>query len=363
MPEHDLKRLCVELQCRGVRIQAAPAGRSDGAGPAEGRTIIVGGRYLNVPTSSWYVDFSPCHIDMHEGAWRLFKDKDYVCEVFFPPQPGFYDQVTPSGLPFKQLALLHGSDCFASTVHQDCTYWNTPLQCRFCGIGLSLQNKSTILTKDPADLALAAAWAELHDNARHVTLTTGAWHDEARGLEHLAACIQAIKKTTAMPVHVQVHPPQDLRDFDVLKAAGADTLGIHIETCDAALLADMAPGKAELGFDTYKACWERGVFLFGANQVSSFLLAGLGETARQFLDMVECIAQSGVFPYVLPLRPIPGSLLADRRPPEPSYMADMYAETARILKKHDLASSKSAAGCVRCGACSCLSLYEEEASP
>jgi hypothetical protein len=76
--------------------------------------------------------------------------------------------------------------------------------------------------------------------------------------------------------------------------------------------------------------------------------------------MAGYIARLGVFPYVLPLRPIPGSLLADRKPPEPAYMADVYAQTAAILKKHTLASKNSKAGCVRCGACSCLSLFEDE---
>ena len=76
--------------------------------------------------------------------------------------------------------------------------------------------------------------------------------------------------------------------------------------------------------------------------------------------MADYIARLGVFPYVLPLRPIPGSLLADSKPPEPSYMADVYVKTARILKNYKLSSQASKAGCVRCGACSCLSLFEDE---
>ncbi len=35
-----------------------------------------------------------------------------------------------------------------------------------------------------------------------------------------------------MPVHVQMHPPRSMKAFDLLKSAGADTLGIHIEVCD-----------------------------------------------------------------------------------------------------------------------------------
>jgi radical SAM protein (TIGR04043 family) len=356
----DFMRLCVELQCRGVTIDAPFAGRSGGAGPAEGQTIILGGRYLNVPTTSWYVQASPYRIENHDDEWRLYRDEDCICAVSFPRRPDFYNQISPAGLPFQQVALLHGSDCFASTVYQDCLYWNTPLQCRFCGIGLSLQNKKTLQTKDPDDLARAAAYAQQHDAARHVTLTSGAWPDEDRGLEHMCTCIREIKKRTSMPVHAQIHPPRSMRSIDLLRSAGADTLGIHIEVCDTELFADMMPGKAALGLPAYTASWEYAVSVFGVNQVSSFLLAGLGENAQQFLEMVDHIARLGVFPYVLPLRPIPGSLLAGWKPPEPAYMASVYVQTARILKSYNLSSQASKAGCIRCGVCSCLSLFEDE---
>lgn len=362
MSSPDLRSLCVELQCRGVRLDAARTGRSGGAGPAEGMTIIIHDRYLNVPTASWYVSSSPYHAVKQEGLVLLYNNDSCMCEISFPQQPAFYDQKFSSGLSFQQVALLHGKDCFASTVYQDCRYWNTPQQCRFCGIGLSLKKNTTVLLKNSADLARAAACAAQQDGARHVTLTTGAWQDEARGLKHVCACVSEIKKSSSMPVHVQVHPPRASKALDLLKSAGADTLGIHVEVGDIRLLADLAPGKAHLGLKAYNDCWKYAVSVFGHNQVSSFLIAGLGETREDFIAMVEHIAALGVFPYVLPLRPIPGTLLERSRPPEPSYMERIYIDTALILTKYGLSSSQSKAGCVRCGACSCLHFYENESS-
>ena len=77
--------------------------------------------------------------------------------------------------------------------------------------------------------------------------------------------------------------------------------------------------------------WRAAVDLFGKNQVSSFLIAGCGETKDEFLAMVEYVAGLGVFPYVLPLRPIPQTPLGDRTPPGPGIYGEVYAETARIL--------------------------------
>jgi hypothetical protein len=71
------------------------------------------------------------------------------------------------------------------------------------------------------------------------------------------------------------------------------------------------------------------------------------------------MASMGVFPYVLPLRPVPGTSLASAQPPPPEYMMGVYEQVAEILSHHALASVNSQAGCVRCGACSCLSLFEE----
>ena len=67
----------------------------------------------------------------------------------------------------------------------------------------------------------------------------------------------------------------------------------------------------------------------------------------------------GVFPFVVPLRPIPHSKMKDCRPPDPETMARIYTGVAKILQRKGLSSKLSKAGCVRCGACSALSAYEE----
>jgi putative N-acetyltransferase (TIGR04045 family) len=101
------------------------------------------------------------------------------------------------------------------------------------------------------------------------------------------------------------------------------------------------------------------VELFSPNQVSSFIVAGLGEKKDSILGGSEMLADLGVYPFVVPLRPIPGSLLENARPPAPGFMTEIYEAVAEILKNRGLASSKSQAGCVRCGACSALPFYEQ----
>jgi radical SAM protein (TIGR04043 family) len=143
-----------------------------------------------------------------------------------------------------------------------------------------------------------------------------------------------------------------------LKEAGVDTIGIHIESFDFNILTEIAPAKSALGLKRYSKAWEKSVEIFGINQVSSFLIAGLGESRKSIIDGSIYLAERGVYPFLVPLRPIPGSLLQNASPPPPEFMIELYEEVSQILTKSNISSKKNKAGCVRCGACSALPEFE-----
>jgi len=68
----------------------------------------------------------------------------------------------------------------------------------------------------------------------------------------------------------------------------------------------------------------------------------------------------GVYPFLVPLRPIPGSLLENALPPAPELMIGIYEEVSEILKGCGIFSKKNKAGCVLCGACSALPVFETD---
>jgi len=339
-------------------MPAGTGGRQGGAGPAEGRVLVIDGIYLNVPAQSWYVVSSPYHLQRQGRDFYLYRGEERLCRAELPARPRYYDLKTPSGIPLEKLALVHGKECFASTIYQGCLYWGTEQQCRFCGIGLSLASGATVLEKKPDELACAAQQAVKLDGVTHATLTSGVRRDEAEGIRHYAHCIESIKQSTGLPVHAQIYPPRDKKMFAALRDAGADTLGIHIETCSVDILRRIAPGKANTQLKTYIGCWEEAVKVFGQNQVSSFMIAGFGETEEKMMKGVELLCSIGVFPYLLPLRPVPGTPMEAEKPPAPASMVLLYEQAAVLLKKYGLASDRSKAGCVRCGACSALALFE-----
>jgi radical SAM protein (TIGR04043 family) len=254
---------------------------------------------------------------------------------------------------------MHGDRCLGSTVFQNCIYWDSPRRCVFCGIELSLRNSATVHTKTPAQLLEVARAASRLDGIEHITLTTGAQADESGKITHLASCCAAITSQTALPVHVQIMPPKDAGLLELLKESGADTVGIHIESFDRAVLEQVAPCKASIDRNRFIRSWQDAVALFGKNQVSSFLIAGLGESPESVLEGANLLCDLGVYPFIVPLRPIPGTLLESHAPPDPDVMIEIYQQASALLQRSGLSWRKSRAGCVRCGACSGLPDFED----
>ncbi len=350
--------LKAELQSFGIQIPAGTTARQGGAGPAEGGTVLLDNLCAMVPMQSEYVKNSPFSVRESSRGSILLKNGEEICNIAFVPTPQFYSYATEDGIPFKQIALLHGKDCLASTIYQDCIYWNSHLRCAFCGIRLSLESGQTCREKTGEELADVAAKAKELDNVTHITLTTGTINATDKGILKLAACATAIRKRTSLPIHVQFEPPSDLDMLELLVEGGVDSVGINIESFDGEVRARVTPAKERIGLERFVRTWQRAVALFGRNQVSTFIIIGLGEKPSTVIEGSVMAAKLGVYPFIVPLRPIPGSAMEAVSPPEPTGLVDTYRSVAEALHKYHLSAQASKAGCVRCGACSALPEFE-----
>jgi radical SAM protein (TIGR04043 family) len=362
MPELSLddRQLLVELQSLGVRVvdeaEGTLPGRRGGAGPSDAMFLWVRGLPLTVPSHARFVDASPYTVRVTERRATLYRDDEVVGPVTLPPRPKIYDMETADGVPYWKIALLH-LDSIASTVVQKCIYWDTPEQCGFCGIELT-RGEQTIPVKTPAQLAEVCTAARDHDHAVDVTLTTGSLNRRDRGAIYISRCAHAIKNACGLPIQVQFEPPDDLRVLDEVRQAGVDAVGIHSETFDPAVLAHVAPGKAQCGIEGYFRTWERAVEVFGRGSVTTYVLLGMGERPELIIEGCRRAIEMGVYPFVVPLRPVPGTLMADTPAPEPDYVARIYAEVSAMLADAGFDHTDAKAGCARCQACSGLSAWE-----
>jgi radical SAM protein (TIGR04043 family)/putative N-acetyltransferase (TIGR04045 family) len=356
-----LAHTITELQSLGLQVAEDSPNRKVGAGPAEGGTLLIKGIPAHVPFSSNFVSRSPYALRRLNSESWLVKDGKFLLPATIVKRPKFYDVLTEDKLPYSKIALLHGKNCIASTVLQTCVYWNSEKRCRFCGIELSLSGVQTTRTKTPAQLGEVISKAKELDSISHVVLTTGAIHPPGKEIDYLGRCAMAIRKVCDLPIHAQFLPPTNEGKLHELKTAGVDTVGIHIESFDFDILARFAPAKAAIGLARYEKAWNKAVDIYGPNQVSSFLLVGLGEHEETVIKGSEFLAGMGVYPFVVPFRPIPGSMMQDHGTPDHETMKRLYETVVEILQKNGLSTAKSLAGCVRCGACSALQAYELEA--
>ena len=355
------RRLLVELQSLGVRVEDESGttkvpGRRGGAGPSDAGFVWVRGLPLTVPMHSRFAQASPYRLRLGERSAKLFRGDDYVGPVVIPPQPKIYEMSTADGVPYWKIALLH-LDSIASTVVQKCIYWGTHEQCRFCGIELT-RGAQTIPVKTPAQLAEVCTAARDLDGAVDATLTTGSINRRDRGALYISKCAAAIKEACGLPVQVQFEPPDDLSVLQHVRDAGVDAVGIHLETFDPEVLAEVAPGKAQCGVEGYFRTWGRAVEVFGRGAVSTYVILGMGERPGYTEEGCRRAIEMGVYPFVVPLRPVPGTLMADVAPPDPDYVAEVYRSVSAMLSEHGLDHEEARAGCARCQACSGLSAWE-----
>jgi radical SAM protein (TIGR04043 family) len=285
---------------------------------------------------------------MANGGLRA-EFEDYSFQVTQIQRPDYYDKTTSDGIPMKKIALLHGTDCLATTLYQRCVLMDGGLGCGFCAIESSLTSGATVLRKTPEQLEEVTSEA-LKDGVKHLTITTGTPNLRDHGVGMIAGVVRHLKDRFEIPIHVQVVPSQK-EQIEDLYDAGADTIGLHIESFDKKVLKHVCPGK--MRFD-YPEALKNAVNIFGENQVSSFVLGGLGEDKEVMEVGFEELASIGVIPFLVPFRPLPGSKLQDRPPPEPFYMKALYIELADVLKTYDINIKKNLAGCVKCGACSAI---------
>lgn len=282
-----------------------------------------------------------------------------IASVQFPQQPRFYSLTTAEGIPYWKIALLHSRDVLATTVLQTCMrYSDTATACQFCAIGQSLAAGRTIARKTPAQLAEVAEAAVRLDGVKQLVMTTGTPNTSDRGAAYLTECASAIKARVDLPIQAQCEPPDDFIWFERMQTAGIDSLGMHLEAADPEVRAKIMPGKASVPLAYYFDAFRASVNVFGWGQVSTYLLAGLGDDLGTLLEMCDRLIKIGVYPFVVPFVPITGTPLANHPAPGYEFMQIVYQRVGAMLKQAGLRSTDMRAGCAKCGACSALSTFE-----
>lgn len=340
----------VDLTLLGIRGRP-PVSRTAGAGPSADGHLMIDGHAAAIP-------LNPNSPFVFDGARVLLDGEDSGLDVEVIDRPRFYDLVTDDGVSYDKIARLHGRNVLATTVVQTCIRYAADQRCRFCSIEESLRSGATTAVKRPQELAEVAEAAVRLDGVRQMVMTTGTSAGSDRGARHLARCVRAVKsKVPGLPIQVQCEPPAELAVLTELRDAGADAIGIHVESLDDEVRRRWMPGKATVPLAQYREAWREAVRVFGRNQVSTYLLVGLGEDPDELISGAAELIEMGVYPFVVPFRPHPGTLAVDvdrAGAPEAAIVEKVSLEVGRALRLAGMAGADQKAGCAACGACGVL---------
>ncbi len=352
--------LLSELQSTGLRWPFAPGlSRVGGAGPSDHKAVKVAGQVVMVPIFTLPSRQSPYEARREGDDVILYREDVRIGPLSLPSTPRFYELSTPEGIPYHKIATLHGTDVLATTVMQNCTrFGHRETSCQFCAIGQSLAAGKTIAQKSPRQLAAVAKAAVELDGVTQMVLTTGTPKTNDRGAKLLSDVAWSVTQTVPLAIQAQCEPPADFTWFETMKAAGITTLGMHLEAVTEPVRHRIMPGKAEVSVDEYIRAFERAVEVFGRGEVTTYVLAGLGDPHDAIVEMAARLSRMGVYPFVVPFVPIVGTPLAKHPPPSAEFMKALLDEVADVIRSNGLSSQDASAGCGKCGACSTLKSRE-----
>ena len=337
-----------------------PLRRPGGAGPSADGHVLVDGLKTTIPINP----ASPYRL--RDG--RLVRTgpdggvTDLGVEVATVARPAFYDLTTADGVPYEKIARLHGDDVLATTVVQTCVRYDEQDRCRFCAIEQSLRTGATTAVKTPEQLAEVAEAAVRLDGVRQMVLTTGTSNGRDRGARHLARCVRAIRAAVpGLPIQVQCEPPAP---SDLAALAGPPRRRRRRDRHPRRVARRRRPRALDAGQGVRPAgpvpagLGREPSASSARNPVSTYLLVGLGEDPDELVAGAAELVDRGVYPFVVPFRPIPGTLAFADGDPAPRPRAARRGRPRASPRSCAAAGMRGAdqdAGCAACGACSALS--------
>ncbi|HLN22941.1 MAG TPA: radical SAM protein [Patescibacteria group bacterium] len=201
-----------------------------------------------------------------------------------------------------------------------------PAHCAYCGEAGRDVETLGLSPHAPASWPLASFLhivdlVEAEGAATHFQRVCIATTGHPRGPADTAQLVKVLRRRLpAMPVSVLFNPADDRAAAQIatLAGLGIDSLSIGLDVATPDLFETLR-GDGRNGGLSWQRCWDAlgcAISLFGRNRCGVHLVAGLGESERQLLEVVAQVKAMGGASRLFAFRPEPGSDLV-RRPAIP----------------------------------------------
>jgi biotin synthase-related radical SAM superfamily protein len=356
---NDLTRIKIELLCHGVRLsndtqKRFPGYRYKRASLSEGVCFNLYGQSgsitpINMAVHEAFVSQSPFYFNEPEGLIYK-KEKPYVSASVLD-RPSWYRRRLPDGTYFEEVFQCHYDMILASSLTNFCNLKQQGNGCKFCALGNDMSRQH--YKKPEHIIQVLEDFQSLGISYKEVNLNSGTILDEEKGFSIFLKAIEAIRSVTQVPIYAQICPPQNRHLLDDLRNAGLTTISLNLEIYDQERRREIMPAKSRYDREHYFDALRYAIDLFGSNQVSSWLIAGL-EPPESTIAGLRRIAETGAIPFVTVFRPLKGSELADELPPNPESVFPIFKALRDVLDETGLNPRASKGGCVLCNCCNLL---------
>jgi hypothetical protein len=345
--------------CYGIRPDAAASvelSRLGEPGFIHGIPLLLkSGRVINTAIIDAMVDRGDAvALTFEAGGFFLIDGiSRFECEPV--PQPVLLSEASGFEGPWSSYARMHSPRTLFLTPLRQCIFAKIGKVCQFCtyeGGGLSplpvagLADLVSRVASDigPLDVAIGSGTPNLDDH----------------GVRYFAHLANAIRDRTASAISVELVPPPNLDDLDILRKSSVESRIMSIEIWNDEKRGLVCPGKSYMDKAHYVRAWENAVSLFGPGKVSSVLLVGL-DTVSNIREAIDYLISMKVIPTLIPFRPYNNTALSGHPLTSVEDFVDCASYNALALSAARL-NPFSQRGCTACQGCS-MDTPEQWAAP
>jgi len=152
-------------------------------------------------------------------------------------------------------------------------------------------------------------------------------------VQDIAALARRIRESSKISISVSCQP-LSRRDLERLADAGVQRIGIPLDAVTEEIFNKVK--GAEIGgpyrWNGHFKALKEAVEVFGKGNVTTHLIAGLGETEEEFVKMIQLCVDLGVYPALFAFTPIPGTVLSSHPSPPIDYYRRLQVAHYLITK-------------------------------
>ncbi|RMF96707.1 MAG: hypothetical protein D6734_03355 [Candidatus Schekmanbacteria bacterium] len=266
------------------------------------------------------------------------------------PPPYWADFELPNGQKLINIMQQHSTSILGTALSNYCSYKLQGKGCKFC----ALDSGDNYVLKKPEEIKEVIRILNdkgiLGTEITEININSGVIGNEEKSADSYIDTIKAVKEICSLPVYAQLCPVEK-ETIMKLKEAGLDSVSFNIEIYDEKIRKEICPGKGEIPLSKYLTALSQASEIFGKEQTSSWLIVGL-EPPESTIAGIEAIAKAQAIPHLTVFRPLSGTELENRKPPDTDDVIKVYKELPKILNKYGLNPQRTNSGCSKCNGCS-----------